>query len=60
LRGDFIKICEGVKYLHDKNISHNDLKPENIFYSLEGNPKIGDFGCARIKDEILPVPEFRK
>ena len=49
LREMFAQICAGVKYLHAKGIAHNDLKPENIFLTKEGRPKVGDFGCARIQ-----------
>ncbi|KAI3386885.1 hypothetical protein SNEBB_004529 [Seison nebaliae] len=37
-------IMEGVKFIHDKNYVHCDLKPNNIFLSDGLIPKIGDFG----------------
>ncbi|MGC1216583.1 MAG: serine/threonine-protein kinase [Phormidesmis sp.] len=45
-------LLKGLRYLHQQDIIHDDLKPENIFltYSTEGAliPKIGDFGSAHL------------
>ena len=38
---------EGVKYLHDKDIVHRDLKLLNIVVADLKSPKIVDFGFAR-------------
>lgn len=40
------QIVDAVQYLHDRKISHLDLKPENIFIDQDINVKIGDFGCC--------------
>lgn len=40
------QIIEGLKYIHDNNIIHRDLKLSNIFISFDGIIKIGDFGLA--------------
>jgi serine/threonine protein kinase len=39
-------IAEGLKYAHQRNIIHSDLKPANIFLTDKG-VKILDFGIAR-------------
>jgi len=45
----FIKIAEGIKYIHENKIVHLDIKPENILVDNSGNPKISDFGVAKYK-----------
>ena len=39
----FKKILEGVRALHNANICHRDLNPENILLDENYNPKITDF-----------------
>ena len=45
------QIIRGLKYLHDNNIIHGDLKPQNILVSLVGFIKIADFGLSKMIDE---------
>ncbi|KAF8730982.1 hypothetical protein HU200_016858 [Digitaria exilis] len=44
-------ICEGLHYLHQKNIVHLDLKPANILLDYNMVPKIAGFGLSRCFDE---------
>jgi serine/threonine protein kinase len=41
-------IAEGIKYLHDNDIMHRDIKPGNIFIDDSNYVKVGDFGSSRI------------
>ncbi|ESN92380.1 hypothetical protein HELRODRAFT_142669, partial [Helobdella robusta] len=41
------QIVDAVRYLHDRQISHRDLKLENILLTEEGHIKICDFGFIK-------------
>jgi serine/threonine protein kinase len=43
-----IDVAKGLKYLHDQNLMHRDLKSLNILCNANGNCKIADFGLARL------------
>jgi len=51
----------GLKGLHDQDIVHLDIKPENILQGVNGDFKLGDLGMARmisqVKAKKTEIPE---
>ena len=58
-------VLMGLKYIHENNIIHKDIKPENLVYDSKGYIHITDFGIskiyhadngrqARIKEDNIP------
>ncbi len=46
----FRKVCAAVTYAHQHLVIHRDIKPGNIRVTPEGEPKLLDFGIARLLD----------
>jgi serine/threonine protein kinase/TolB-like protein len=44
----FLKICAAVEVAHRSHVIHRDLKPSNILVNAEGEPKLLDFGIAKL------------
>lgn len=47
----FASICDAVTYAHRKLIVHRDLKPQNVLVTEDGQPKLLDFGIAKLLHE---------
>ena len=44
----FLKVCSAVQYAHQRHVIHRDLKPGNILVTTDAEPKLLDFGIAKI------------
>ena len=46
--GLFRKVCAAVAYAHQNLVIHRDIKPSNILVAADGEPKLLDFGIAKL------------
>ena len=53
----FKKVCVAVHYAHQNLIVHRDLKPTNILVTSAGEPKLLDFGIAKLLNPELGPEE---
>ncbi|PWU07501.1 MAG: serine/threonine protein kinase, partial [Terriglobia bacterium] len=49
----FEKVCSAVECAHQIHVIHRDIKPENILVTPEGEPKLLDFGIAKILERNI-------
>jgi len=49
----FRTVCAAVQHAHQNLVVHRDLKPSNILITTEGEPKLLDFGIAKLLNPEL-------
>jgi len=42
------QICRGLRYAHNQNVIHRDIKPQNVLLDKTGIVRLSDFGIAKI------------
>ncbi len=44
----FVHVCDAVQFAHRNLVVHRDLKPGNVLVGADGQPKLLDFGIAKL------------
>jgi serine/threonine-protein kinase len=52
----FRKVISAIQYAHQNLVVHRDIKPPNILVTNEGEPKLLDFGIAKLTHPEDPLP----
>jgi non-specific serine/threonine protein kinase/serine/threonine-protein kinase len=57
----FARVCAAVEHAHANLVLHRDLKPGNILVTADGQPKLLDFGIAKLlSEEAESSPELTR
>src|SRR5262245_32042422 len=54
----FARVCDAVAHAHGKQVVHRDIKPSNILVTETGEPRLLDFGIAKLLDPTDGSPDL--
>ena len=49
------QLLDAVAYAHERDVTHRDLKPDNVFVTRDGAVKLADFGIAQVGQAGPPL-----